>query len=213
MRKVLKHHLTTAIICTLITLPAISAELSLKNPTFDSPILNNSSMWTTLPSGTGIPTVDPIPGWTVTGIDTGIFTSYNEFNQIDGMLAFIGGTYAVSGSIEQSVGIIQTGTYTFSLDIGWRKYISHFAGYNIQLLANNVPFATNNNLTVWTQEEKGILKRITVSALIPEGSPLIGQELSIRVSATSPGFGSQTNFDNATLEYNSSNLESPICKP
>ncbi len=109
--------------------------------------------------------------------------------------------YSNGGTISQTL----TGTtlqaktqYTLGVYVG-RRNDQPFPGYNIELLAGSTVLASNSIIT----PAAGTFAPVTVSYSSGSSSPLFGQALTIRLTSN----GTQTNFDNVTLDA------SPIPEP
>ncbi len=150
--------------------------------------------------GTNIPSIDledPIPSWTTTGSDAGtVNPSYFLSSVKDGQnVAFIGGTIG-GGIISQTlIDTLADGTYTLDVDVGNPGLIA-YAGYDVQLLAGSTVLAEDDN-TLSPAPSSFSTSVLTYHA--DSTDPLLGQNLTIRLTAITPGGGSQTDFDNVRL--------------
>lgn len=190
------------IIPVFFSFDSSAATINIVNATFESDIDLSPGQWTTLPGGSGIQTSNPIPGWNVTGLDTGLHQVpsgyFNDAKYAEQDFVYSGGTANSGGSFSQTVGLIEKGTYTFSIDVGWRKDLS-FAGYKIEFIADGTVFASDVNGTKFVDDDKGEFKTVSYSVDLLGESPYLGKALSIRLSSAEPGWFKQTAFDNAKL--------------
>lgn len=205
------HCLRAALACAFITAgtAAGAAELAIINAGFDSSITLAPGQWTAV--GTGIRQAAPVPGWVVTGWDAGLTRPGNGwFNApyAHGIYAYFGGTGGGAQSMQQQVGVVAEGAYSFAIDVGWRSGLS-FGGYQIDLLAGDVVVASNLNGTPFTAADRGSFKRLSVDWTATAASGLVGQPLSLRLSAPSDASGWQTAFDNASLSFTAAAVPEP----
>jgi len=108
--------------------------------------------------------------------------------------------FSNGGSISQQLSAVlqPNRQYTLGAFVGRRNNVS-FPGYNIELLAGNTVLASNNSII----PVSGTFAPVTVNYTSGRSDPLIGQPLQIRLTS----LGTQTNFDNITLDA------SPIPEP
>jgi hypothetical protein len=145
-------------------------------------------------------TATPIPLWvTLPGSDSGtvnptaaVFPTVPEGQNA----AYIGGGFG-GGTISQTLAATLTiGSYTLQVDVGNPGGLS-FAGYDIQLLAGNTILAEDNN-TLRPATTTFLTSTLTYTATAAD--PNLGRNLTIRLAAITPGFATQTDFDNVRLD-------------
>jgi hypothetical protein len=196
-------------------LAANGANITVPNFSFESPALANGSNNN---GGNGDTTA--IPGWTITapassGINNGVyhpalgFTSTNPLPApADGnQLAYLfPGAAGATSSITttNSLGLIAANTdYVLTVALGNRNDGIFFdtGTYTIDLLANGVPVAQTNfagNLIA-----HGTFVDVSTSFVSPSFGPLIGESLTIELSATAGSSSDEGILDNVRLTSSS----------
>lgn len=205
------HRLRATLACAglIASTTAGAVSLTVANAGFDSAIALAPGQWTAV--GTGIRQAAPVPGWTVTGSDAGLHRPVDGWftsPYAHGTYAYFGGTSGGAQSMQQQVGLVAEGAYSFAVDVGWRANLA-FGGYQIDLLAGEVVVASNVNGTPFTAADRGSFKRLSVDWTATAASGLVGQPLSLRLSAPSDASGWQTAFDNASLSFTAAPVPEP----
>lgn len=147
-------------------------------------------------------TADPIPGWTVTGLDLGTSNvplgAFPAGNPEGQNVAYIGGTDGGGVFSQILASALTPGAYTLRVDVGRSAQATSFAGYNIQFLAGGTVLAQDNN-TLIPANGTFVTSNVLYSAL--PGDSNLGGALRIRITALTPGNRSQTIFDNVRLNF------------
>jgi hypothetical protein len=219
-----KEFVRTKLVCALrvgvisIAIPIVTANatgITVPNFSFESPALANGSNNN---GGNGDTTA--IPGWTISapassGLNNGVyhpaggFTSANPLpapadgNQI--AYLFPGAAGATSSiTTTNSLGLIAPNlNYILTVALGNRNDALFFdtGTYTIALLANGVPVAQTNfagNLIA-----HGTFVDVSTSFVSPSFGPLIGESLTIELSAMAGSSSDEGIFDNVRLTSSS----------
>ena len=161
------------------------------------PLVNPSFELTDVASGGWSPTV---PGWTPAGPgNKGVYESLSQIVPADlSQVLFI----ETSGSMTQTLtGVPLEGNHRYFLlvDVADRDSTS-FAGYTVELLAGGQVVARDNNSLLVPQfsgQPGQFLATSVIDVFVPDGHPLVGQDLGIRLSALT--LGAHAYFDNVRL--------------
>lgn len=184
-------------------------DIPVQNPGFDSSVPLSPGAWTAV--GTGIRQAQPVPGWVVTGWDAGLHRPRDDFFDTvyaDGTYAYFGGTGGGDQRMEQSLGLVAAGHYRVAVDVGWRTDLA-FGGYRIDLLAAGVVVASNLNGEPFDADDRGSFKRVNLDWVVADTSLQQGQTLGLRLSAPGNAAGTQTGFDNVTVQFTPAAVPEP----
>lgn len=179
------------------------------NPGFEDPAI---------PDGTFATTAAP-PGWSnygfiesFAGRDVGVLnpagtTLYSqpapEGSNVAVVFLLTGGP--TESGIQQTLSErLEAGmTYTLRVNVGNISpegapfNFAGFPGYRVDLLAGGAVVATDNNTLL---PDEGTFLESTVSLVVGESHPRLGQELGIRLVSLDGPAGIEVNFDNVRLE-------------
>jgi hypothetical protein len=188
----------TLIVLAILGPPVIThaAPLTVVNHSFESQVLLDGAF-----------DRGPMPSWTSPADpgndDSGTFnpqtTSFPGEAPDGANVAFIGGSaFFVAQAITQALSSnLLQGSYELRVDVGDRLDTT-FAGYRIELRAGaNILAADNNSLVPANGEFVTSLVTLNAHA----ANPNLGQPLSIRLLAVTPGSQVQTDFDNVRLDF------------
>jgi hypothetical protein len=222
--QMLRQFKRTRIMCALragvisVAVPILTANatsITVPNFSFESPALPNGANNN---GGNGDTTA--IPGWTISappssGVNNGVYHPASGFTSTNPLPApadgnqlaylFPGAAGATSSiTTTNSLGLIAPNlNYTLTVALGNRNDAVFFdtGTYTIALLANGVPVAHTNfagNLI-----SHGTFFDVSTSFVSPGFGPLIGESLTIELSATAGSSSDEGIFDNVRLSASS----------
>jgi PEP-CTERM motif len=178
---------------------ALADGVSVQNASFESFFSNNPLNSPCLGSGCGF-NGGSMPGWTVSGSGGQFQPSSSYFNLPlpDGNIV----AYSNGGSISQTLGVslLPDSIYTLSVFVGDRLD-NRFANYSINLMAGSTSLCTfsGSNASI----TPGMFADETCT--YQSGSSLPAGNLSILLTSA----GTQTDFDNVSLNVNSVSVPEP----
>jgi hypothetical protein len=138
-------------------------------------------------------TSNPIPGWVVSGTDVGTVAS--SLAPQGQNMAYIGGSIGGGTILQTLAAPLTPGSYTLQVDVLAPTTVN-FAGYDIQLLAGSTVLAEDDN-TLAPPSGQFVTSTLTYTASASD--PNLGNALTIRLTALTPSFGSQADFDDVRL--------------